>query len=109
MENTYLVEVIVAGVGLLFAAFFKYWPGLRVKFAGLDSTIKKAITIAVLVVVGGIMYGAACIQIWTGLTCDQAGFFELVKVIGTVAVGNQLGYLLLPDVKDARLAKAARQ
>ena len=108
MDEKFVGEILVAGVGLLLSVLFKYFPKLNVWYAGLGKELKRLIMIAVLVVVALIMYGASCIQIWSGVTCTGEGFVELFGVVIIIATGNQLGYLLLPDPKAVKEAKELR-
>ena len=105
---------LLSGIaGVVLALFFAYVPGVSKWFAALESTYKRLIMLALLVVTAGVVYGLACwgwaTDFGIGVTCNREGLLLLVKALIAAVVANQGTYLIAPETNKVRIAKAQRQ
>jgi len=102
MTITPVVLASIAGVVLSLA--FSYIPGLNVKFAALEPTVKRLIMLGLLAVVAGAVFGLGCVHILVvQLTCDQAGAVQLVFIFISAVMANQAAFVITPQVVAAKL------
>jgi hypothetical protein len=113
MNDILSVAGITAVIVSLVTLVFQYFPGLRVKWAGLKSEYKRGIVLGLYVIVGAVAAFGGCVaflaSIFPNLLCSDAITF-LQYVVGVLfAVGAGQGvFELLPELKDVAVAKAER-
>lgn len=105
-------EFLAGIAGVVLSLLFSYVPGLNAKFAGLESTYKRLIMLALLFVSAGAIYGLACAgwaaDLGIAVTCDKAGLIQVLQAFGAAAIANQAAYALSPETKPVAEAKASR-
>lgn len=107
----------VAGVTAILVTImtliFQYFPGLRVKWAGVASEWKRLIVLGLYFVFGAIVAFGGCLpavaQFLPQLLCvDSATFLQYVIAM-VIAVGSGQGiFELLPETQDVTAAKYER-
>jgi putative flippase GtrA len=101
--------VLASIVAIVVSMIFSYFPGLRVWFGALKSSIKSLLMIGILVLVSFAVWGAGCLELLSiNLTCNKAGLVELVKIFVATILANQATYLVSPIPADVREAKDHR-
>lgn len=85
--------------GALLSLVFSYVPGLKDWFEQKDSTSKRLIMAASLLVVSGVIFGASCANLGLAftITCDKGGAVGLVTVFLSTLVANQGTFLISPQ------------
>jgi len=91
-------EMILGLVGVILSALFKYIPALQVWFDAQKN--KGLLMLAFVFVVSGGYFGLSCLPIDLGIqvTCDVAGALEMVKAFVAILIGNQIAFLMTPNV-----------
>lgn len=113
MDSILTVAGITGILVTIVTLVFQYFPGLRVKWAGIATEYKRGIIFALYVIVGAIVGFGGCVEaiaaILPQLLCSTAtGFGEYVVGV-LLAVGAGQGIFdLLPETADVLAAKAAR-
>ena len=82
--------------GILLSLAFSYILGLNSWFDTLDSTYKRLIMLAALLVVAAGSFGLSCSGWWDFVTCDQGGIVELIEAFVAASIANQMAYKLSP-------------
>lgn len=99
-------ETIAAVVGLVLMLVFAYFPGLRVKYAGLASEVKSYI------MVGLLTLSAAVIWVLTIygfiVTTEPITLTTFIEIVLALLVSNQPTYSIAPEAKDVKAAIAER-
>lgn len=90
-------EQLGALAGLILSLAFSYIPGLSDKFALLDSTQKRLIMAALLLVVSIGAFGLSCASVINAIECTQAGALNLVTTFIAALVANQAAFLISPQ------------
>ncbi len=90
------VEQLGALSGVVLSLAFSYVPGLREKFAALETTTKRLIMAALLLVVAAGALGLSCANIVAAVECTQAGLMSLINVYIAALVANQAAFLISP-------------
>lgn len=101
-------DVILLVAGFLLSAGFKYLPGLRVKFAGLDSEQKSLINGICVIAITAIIILISCTGLWGLIGCTKTGITEIIWYMFLALAGNTVSYTQLPEPQDVKAAKAAR-
>ena len=94
LEETISIESLSLLAGAALSLLFAYVPGLSGWFDGLDSTYKRLVMGASIVVVGAASYGLGCAGLEGAITCSTDSAWVLVKLIGLTLVANQSTYSL---------------
>jgi hypothetical protein len=90
-------EEISVLAGILLSLLFAYGPKVRDWFDGLDSTVKRLIMAACLLLVSLAAYGSACWDLGlVEIACDRAGAIGLGRAFVLALIANQSVYPLLP-------------
>jgi hypothetical protein len=94
------LSVLITGiVGLILSAAFKYVPSWRTWYEGLAH--QGVVMLGLVSVVGAAYFYLACTpwasQLGIVIACEDSNWFLLVRTIGYMVVGNQAGYLMLPN------------
>lgn len=105
-------EMLALIAGSLLSLLFSYVPGLNVWFAGLESTYKRLIMVALLLLVSVSVFAISCTT-WGAawgieVTCDQPGAQIVITSFLLAVMANQGAYGLSPETPGVREAKAAR-
>ena len=99
---TFTPEAISALVGFALMLVFAYFPGLRVKYAGLKSEVKSYIMVGLL--------SLSAIVIWLLTiygyiaTTQPISLTTLIQIILALLVANQPTYSIAPEAKDVKAA-----
>lgn len=107
MENFVVSpELLVSLAGVVLSLAFSYIPGLRVKFAALESDVKRLIMLGLIVVIAAAIFGLKCAGILEiGVACDKIGLQQMVWYVILGIIANQSAYQITPlpeEVKNAR-------
>lgn len=107
----------VAGVTAILVTIltlvFQYFPGLRVKWAGIATEWKRLIILGLYFVFGAFVAFGGCLAALAALIpqllcVDSATFLQYVIAV-IIAVGSGQGiFELLPELQDVQAAKAER-
>jgi len=81
---------MIAGVAL--SLFFRYIPGVRKWYDGLETERQQALMGILLVIVVGSIFGLSCYDIINTVTCDKAGVLGLIEVLILALTANQSTY-----------------
>lgn len=92
MDSTTLSQV--AGISL--SLLFSYIPGLKDRYAALDSTAKQGVMALVVVLVASGVFVGSCYDLLGSVTCDKAGAVGLFGVVLQALIANQTMYLFSP-------------
>jgi hypothetical protein len=102
----FTAELIGVATGAVVSLFFNYFPGVRVKFAGLTQTQKS------LVMIGLMLLTVLAITLLdyfdvlnAGLAFDKAGITRIVWTFVAALVANQTTYMASPQLQDVRDTK----
>jgi hypothetical protein len=92
--QTLTPQILSAIVGVIISLLFTLIPGLQKWYDGLGQ-YKGLFMVGLMVVVGLVIFGLSCIPSFPlpMLTCDIAGIWELLVLIASAIVGNQMAYL----------------
>lgn len=85
---------IVAGA--IVSILFSYIPGLSSWFASLESTSKRLIMLALMLVVTLAAVLLSCAGVVQGFACNQTGFIQAVQVFVLAVMANQAAYTITP-------------
>jgi len=113
MENILNVAGITAILVFIITLLFQYFPGLRVKWAGLRSDVKSLVVLGIYLIIGATVAFGGCVaflaQIIPQLMCaDALTFIQYVFAV-LVAVGAGQGiFALLPELQDVTAARSER-
>lgn len=102
-------ELTVIGAFLV-AVFFAYFPGVRVKFAGLASKTKSLVMIGLLLGLTGAVTGLDCAGLLNlqDVSCDKAGLVKMAWVFLEALAVNQGTHRIFPEAEDVAQAKRDR-
>jgi hypothetical protein len=89
-------ELLASIAGVVLSLAFSYVPGLNVRFALLEPTVKRLIMAGLIVLVGAAAYGLSCVGWWATVTCDQAGIETLIAAVIAALISSQATYMLSP-------------
>lgn len=95
LEPQTLTAQLLSGiVGVIISLLFTLIPGLKDWYDGLGK-YKGLFMVGIMVVVGLVIFGLSCIPSFPlpMLTCNVAGFWELIVLIASAIVANQMAYL----------------
>lgn len=101
-------ELLGSIAGIVLSLVFSYVPGLSGKFAQLESSLKRLIMAALLLIVAAAAFGLSCAKVFATVECSEAGALGLVKVFVLALVANQSAYLISPETSEVSGAKAVR-
>ena len=94
MSADLLASILASALSLVFA----YLPGASSWYDGLDSTAKRLVMAAGLVIVAAASFGLACaslaVDFGLSLTCDKPGLIGLVQAFVAALIANQATYVL---------------
>jgi hypothetical protein len=113
MDSILTVAGITTLLVTIFTLIFQYFPGLRVKWAGLSGNIKRFVVLALYLGVGAFIGFGGCVEalldLIPSLLCSTtAGFGEYVIAV-LLAIGAGQGiFEFLPELSDVALARANR-
>lgn len=95
------VEQLGAIAGVVLSLAFSYIPGVKDKFAALDSTKKSLVMggLLLLVAIGALAF--SCANLVVTVECSQAGLIGLINTFIAALVANQAAYLISPQKKTA--------
>lgn len=101
-------EILIALLGAALSLLFSYVPWLNVWFAALPADTKRIIMAGLLLVTAVIVYVGQCyLGLWQyDVTCDKAGMLKLAEIYLLALMANQGAYLLSPQTKGVKEAKA---
>lgn len=102
-------EQLGAVAGVILSLLFSYVPGLREKFAALDSTKKSLAMAVMLLAVAGGAVALSCGQIVNVVECSKSGIIQMVSVYVAALVANQATFVLSPQAQSVKSAKALKQ
>lgn len=113
MENILTVAGITTVLVFILTIIFQYFPGLRVKWAGVKSEVKMFIMLGAYIVFGAFVAFAGCwdflADIFVQLQCTDPLTFVQYLFAVVVAVGAGQGvFSLLPELQDVQAAKSER-
>jgi phage-related protein len=102
-------ELLASIAGVVLSLAFSYVPGLNVKFALFEPTVKRLIMAGLIVLVGAAAYGLSCVGWWATVTCDKAGIESLIGAVIAALIASQATYMLSPtspaiDAERVRLS-----
>jgi hypothetical protein len=97
-----LIAILLGVAGVILTAVFKYWPEAKAWY--LKQAHQGLVMLGLVAVVALGYFGLGCYsltaaQLHISLTCDVNGGLQLAQAFVAIAIGNQLAYLYLPDVK----------
>ena len=95
--------------GTILTLLFSYVPKLNASFAALEPTTKRLIMLGILALSAVAIYGLSCAGWAFGgyeVTCDVAGIKALVEIFIVAVIANQSTFLISPETKKVREAKA---
>jgi hypothetical protein len=102
----FTAELIGVVTGAVVSLFFNYFPGVRVKFAGLTQAQKSLVMIGLMLLT---VVAVALLDFFdvinAGLTFDKTGITRIVWTFVAALVANQTTYLASPQTQDVREAK----
>lgn len=108
------VELTPALLAAVLAALLSlagtYIPGLNTWLAGLSEDVKKAIMGGLTILIGAVVYVLACTPSigFPYVTCPVGGIWELVGIIIAALTANQVVFMVSPQPKSVKAAKAAK-
>lgn len=108
MTQLELSAALGYAAGMLLSVIFSYFPGLNTWYAGQEKWVKQLIMLGLLIVVGLLVFTAACAKIWHWVTCDQTGLMNLLFAIAAAMTGNQVTYKLTPQTGKVQREKENR-
>lgn len=113
MSSILTVAGITAILVTLFTVVFQYVPGLRTRWGGLATDVKRFIVLGLYLAAGGAVAFGGCvdalIELIPQLMCSTAIGFSEYAIATLIAVGAGQGIFdLLPEISDVIAAKAAR-
>lgn len=101
-----LANLLLGFIGVVLSAAFKYFPKWKDWYEKFPH--QGLLMLGFVVIAGGIYFALACSpyaeMLKIQIMCDTASIFLLVQAIVSIAIGNQLAYLYLPEPK----AKSAK-
>lgn len=106
-----LTPVLIATViGAIVSLAASYLPGFRTWWAVLAAETKQAVMAVAMIVVGVVVYAAACTP---GLgfpfvACPTGGVWSLLAIILSALMGNQSADRVSPDTQDVKAVKALK-
>jgi hypothetical protein len=97
--------------GTVLSLFFSYIPGLNAKFAALRPEAKRLAMAGMLLVVSVGVFSVGCWPPLAGplglpVECSAAGAASLVRIFFGALVANQAAFLLSPETRSVKEAKA---
>lgn len=96
------LEIFVGICGVVLAAVFRYIPALERWYNGVGMDYKGLLMLAFNFLVAVGIFGLSCAGVLSYVACTQAGAMELVKILGTMILANQVAFLTLPKSKAER-------
>lgn len=103
-------ETFVVMAAIILSVAWTFLPGIRVKFAALDSSIKAVINLLLMILLAGLMFLFTCSQ-WNpipGVECTVQGAKALGVLVFLAIAGNQITYTLSAPPEDVQEAKESR-
>ncbi len=103
------VETLSLAAGALLSLFFAYVPGVKGWFDAKDSTVKRLIMAAALLVISVLIFAAGCagLQIpGVQIECTTQGAWLLVQVFLLALVANQGMYSITTASASKQAAKS---
>lgn len=91
-------ELVAVVVGTFLSVLFGWFPGLRVKFAALESAVKSGIMLLALVVTSVTIYLLAFFGVIT--TSEPVTIVRLLTVLVVAVIQNQTTFNIVPEAKD---------
>lgn len=113
MENILTVAGVTAVIMFILTLLFQYFPGLRVRWAGLKSEVKMLSVLGAYIVIGATVAFGGCVAFLASLIpqlqcTDTITFMQYLFAV-LVAVGaGQGAFTLLPILQDVQAAKSER-
>jgi len=106
-------ELLVSIAGIVITLIFSYTPGLRTRFAALQTEYQRLIMLGILVgIVAGIV-GLSCAgfaaDIGLLVTCNRSGVVNLVSALIIAIMANQSTYSLTPQTTDVKRVRTQRR
>jgi len=108
MEET--LKIILPSIaGVILSFFMEWFPKFNAWYATLPQSKQKWVTIGLMAVVSGILFGMGCLG-WLegiipglGLQCTQQGAQEFIRIFFIVAFANQTTYLTMFKGNEAEI------
>jgi len=93
------LQTIILGIaGAVLSIAFSYIPELKAWFEAQKH--QGLVMLGLVTLVGGVYFGLGCTslaaQLQIAIACSLNGGLDLVRVVVTIAIGNQLTYLFSP-------------
>lgn len=89
-------EQIAGAAGIILSLGFSFIPKLNTWYAGQTDQIKQAIMGGLMLIVGIVSYGLACLGWAEGfgidVTCDQGGAIRLITALVSAFIANFVTY-----------------
>ena len=113
MNEILSVAGITSILVVIITLLFQYFPGLRVKWGGIASNVKKLIVLVLYFAVGAFVAFGGCVAVFArfipSLMCLDAVTFLQYCFAVLLAIGPGQGiFELLPELGDVAAAKLAR-
>jgi FtsH-binding integral membrane protein len=99
-------EAISAAIGFVLMLVFAYFPGVRLWYAALASTVKSYIMLGLLVVAEAVVVALAHYGIIT--PAEPITLARILSVALALLVSNQPTYTLLPEAGDVKALRVSR-
>jgi hypothetical protein len=114
MDTILTVTGVTSILVILISLLFQYFPGLRVKWGGVNSEVKMLSILAAYILIGAFVAFGGCIafikNLIPSLMCsDVPTFFQYVTAVIIAVGGGQGVFKLLPEMQDVSYARAIRQ
>ena len=113
MNEILSVAGVTSIIAVIVTLIFQYLPGLRVKWAGLETNLKMLVVLGLYIAFGAVVAFGGCVaffaQFVPSLLCSDGVSFVQYVVAVMIAVGAGQGVFgLLPELQDVTITKAAR-
>ena len=114
MNELLSVGGITTALVLLFTLVSQYVPGLRVKWAGVKSEVKKAIVLGLYILFGAVFAFGGCLpflaKLIPQLLCvEPVGFVQYLFAVAVAVGAGQGVFSLLPELGDVQETKLMRE
>jgi hypothetical protein len=103
---TELMQLILAGFGILMSAIVGYVPVVAEWFYKIDKKWRGLLNAGMALAVAGAIFGLSCSGLFDWVKCTQADALGLLKAWGILFATNQLAYLAFPESAKVTAIKA---
>lgn len=106
-------EILASIAGVLITLAFSYTPGLRTRFAALQTEYQRLIMLGILVGIAAGIVGLSCAgfsaDIGLNVACSRSSVIGLITALISAVIANQSTFSLTPQLADVKRVRTNRK